>query len=240
MPVQTRLHEIRNARGISVAHLAKRVGVTRQTIYAIEEGSFVPNTAVSLQLARTLEVTVEEIFSIDAEDALGPIHTELLPGGHVDEGQLVRVCLVNKRNIAVPMSYLPAYLPAADGSVRSRTKDTASVHAPSRLSEGGKRLLIAGCDPALSLLQEALRGSGMEVVSAPCSSRRALDWLKQGRVHAAGSHLLDPPTGDYNVPIVCRLLPRASVRMVTFAMWELGLVVQKRNPKGGPLPGRPG
>ncbi len=62
MLVRTRLQEIRKMRGVSAADLARRAGVSRQTIYAIEDGSFVPNTTVSLQLARALDVTVEEIF----------------------------------------------------------------------------------------------------------------------------------------------------------------------------------
>jgi len=60
--IHTHLQEIRTGRGLSAADLARRVGVSRQTIYAIEDGSFVPNTAVALQLSRVLDVNVEEIF----------------------------------------------------------------------------------------------------------------------------------------------------------------------------------
>ncbi len=41
--------------------------MSRQTIYAIEAGTYIPNTAVSLKLARALESTVEEIFQIAPE-----------------------------------------------------------------------------------------------------------------------------------------------------------------------------
>ncbi len=99
-------------------------------------------------------------------------------------------------------------------------------------SESGKRLLIAGCDPALSLLNEILASYGIEIVSVPCSSRTSLQWLKQGKVHAAGSHLFDRTTGDYNVPIIQRVFSKGSVRVVTFAVWEQGLVLQRGNPKG--------
>ena len=60
----------------------------------------------------------------------------------------------------------------------------------------------------------------------------ALKWLKAGKVHVAGSHLKDVATGEYNLPAVRALFPRGRFRIVTFAAWEQGLVVQPRNPKG--------
>ena len=62
--VQTNLAAMRKARGIGAAELANKVGITRQTIYAIEAGTYLPNTEVTLQLARHLEVAVEELFSL--------------------------------------------------------------------------------------------------------------------------------------------------------------------------------
>ena len=64
MDVKTRLGELRTRRGLGAAQLADQIGVSRQTVYAIEAGTYVPNTAVSLRLARALETTVEEIFQI--------------------------------------------------------------------------------------------------------------------------------------------------------------------------------
>ena len=62
--IQNQLSSIRQSRGLGAADLARRVGVSRQTIYAIEAGSFVPNTEVALKLARELEVSVEDLFSL--------------------------------------------------------------------------------------------------------------------------------------------------------------------------------
>lgn len=231
MLVCSRLQEIRKARGISAADLARRAGVARQTIYAIEDGSFVPNTTVALQLSRALDVTVEAIFSISDEQTTEPITADLLPRDQVTEGQLVRVCCVNERVVAVPTSFVPAYLPEADGVIESRTRLSVSIHSAAGLPNDGRRLLLAGCDPALSLLHDARRAPGIEIVTIPCSSRRALQWLKQGKVHSAGSHLLDHTTGDYNLPIIRRLLPTGSIRVVTFAGWEQGLVLRRGNPK---------
>ena len=65
--VQSKLATIRKARGVGASELAKKVHVTRQTIYAIEAGTYVPNTEVTLRLARELEVTVEELFFLPSE-----------------------------------------------------------------------------------------------------------------------------------------------------------------------------
>lgn len=230
--MRTHLKQIRTRRALSAADLASRAGVRRQTIYAIEDGTFVPNTAISLRLSRALDVTVEEMFSIAEERRSAPIRAELLGAERVRKGRLARLCRVNERLVAVPSSLLPAYLPTADAVIESRSGRSVSVNAASGWPQAGTRLLIAGCDPALSMLNDALMGAGMEIVTVSCSSRRALGWLKQRMVHAAGSHLVDRATGDYNLPVVRRLFPKARVRLITFAAWEQGLVVRRGNPKG--------
>ena len=57
--IENNLASLRQKRGLAAAHLAEMAGVSRQTIYAMEAGSYVPNTAVALKLARVLEVRVE-------------------------------------------------------------------------------------------------------------------------------------------------------------------------------------
>src|SRR5207244_12549130 len=81
------------------------------------------------------------------------------------------------------------------------------------------------------LAQYLLRAEGVELVAAPCSSRKALEWLKAGKVHIAGSHLRDDRSGDYNLPAIHKLFPKGGVEVVTFAIWEQGLVVAPGNPK---------
>lgn len=230
--VRARLAVIRKQRRISAADLARCIGVSRQTIYAIEDGRFIPNTAVSLQLARALDVTVEELFSIEPDEPAKAIAAGLLEHDvTVNPGELVRVCRVKDRMIAVPIPFMPAYLPPADGIIESKGKRRVSIKSAAGSLERGNRLLVAGCDPALSLLQELLSPSGVEVLCVSCSSSAALRWLKNGKVHTAGSHLLDRRTGHYNIPLIRRTLPKASVRVVTFAVWEQGLVVARGNPK---------
>ncbi|MBR5594223.1 MAG: helix-turn-helix transcriptional regulator [Bacteroidaceae bacterium] len=48
--------------------LADAIGVSRQTINAIESGKFVPSTVLALKMAQIFEKPVEEIFMLDDED----------------------------------------------------------------------------------------------------------------------------------------------------------------------------
>ena len=234
MPVQSHVKEMRMRSGISAAELARQIGVSRQTVYAIEDGKFIPNTAVALKLARVLDVRVDELFSIDEPEdkASRSLTADWLGASRASDGQLVRLSWVHNRLIAVPASPLPAFFPAADAVIESATSKSISMATGIDLPADGKRLVLAGCDPALSLLSEPLHRSGMEILPVSCSSRRALQWLKDRKVHIAGSHLLDHKSGDYNVAVVRRLLPDRPVQIITFALWEQGLLVKRGNPKG--------
>ena len=63
--LQTRLRDLRTGAELTQAALAERVGVTRQTIIAIERGGYVPSVALALQLARVLSTPVEALFWLD-------------------------------------------------------------------------------------------------------------------------------------------------------------------------------
>jgi putative transcriptional regulator len=48
--------------------LAKRVGVTRQTIIAIEKGKYNPSVALAMRIARVFGLPVEEVFSLPDDE----------------------------------------------------------------------------------------------------------------------------------------------------------------------------
>jgi putative transcriptional regulator len=62
-----RLREERTRRELTQAALAALVGVSRKTINTVENGVFVPSTALSLRLARALGTTVETLFQLPDE-----------------------------------------------------------------------------------------------------------------------------------------------------------------------------
>jgi putative transcriptional regulator len=55
----------RQAAGLTQAQLAETVGVSRKTINTIENRVFVPSTLLALALARTLSVSVHDLFELE-------------------------------------------------------------------------------------------------------------------------------------------------------------------------------
>lgn len=53
---------------ITQQQLADKVGVTRQTIIAIESGRYAPSLPLAFKLARTFDVTIEQVFQYENED----------------------------------------------------------------------------------------------------------------------------------------------------------------------------
>jgi molybdate-binding protein/DNA-binding XRE family transcriptional regulator len=234
--IHNRLAQIRKSRGIGAADLARRVNVSRQTIYAIEAGTYVPNTEVALHLARELEVTVDELFSLHSSPSRPPepVTADVLSELDPAEGQPVRICQIGARWVSVPVPSTPFFMPEADGIVKrkSRTTGRADLLVFAKDEAAQKRLILSGCDPATSLVSNMVeRITGVEIVSAAASSKLALSWLKEGKVHIAGSHLRDRKSGEFNVPYLREQFADEELLVVTFAHWEEGWIVAPGNPK---------
>jgi len=56
------VRRLRAARDLSQAALAQAMGVSRQTINAIETGRYLPSLPLAIGLARFFETTVEDLF----------------------------------------------------------------------------------------------------------------------------------------------------------------------------------
>jgi molybdate-binding protein/DNA-binding XRE family transcriptional regulator len=235
--IRNRLKELREQRGVPAAQLAREAGVRRQTIYAIEAGDYVPNTAVSLRLAESLQVTVEDLFQLEPAPEATPrsIRAEVLSAdpqmAHTGAG--VRLCRVGGKDFATPFEPTRYGLPWVDGAIGRRTGAKADIEVFDSPRSWESRLLLAGCDPAIAMLARDIeRATGGDVVIAPCSSKLALEWLRAKKVHVAGAHLRDAKSGEFNLPAVSRLFPRGEATVLTFARWEEGIVVAHGNPLG--------
>jgi putative molybdopterin biosynthesis protein len=91
---------------------------------------------------------------------------------------------------------------------------------------------IGSHDMTLDLLAQFLSVRGRRLVSANVGSQGGLVALRRGETHMAGSHLLDPDTGDYNLCYLQQYLPNLPVQLVTWVGREQGLIIAKNNPKG--------
>jgi putative molybdopterin biosynthesis protein len=231
LPVRNCLSDVRRRQGISAALLARRAGVSRQTVYAIEAGDYVPNTAVALRLARALEVPLEELFSLDpAGTAPAPraARATLISPAGLFAGSAVELCRVGRRLVGVPAVPAPRQLLPADAVLLDARHSTVRLLGA---EPAAGRLLLAGCDPAASLVARHLARAGVALVTAPVNSSAALGLLKQRLVHFAGTHLKDARGGEPNRAAIRKAFPHRGVAVFAFATWEEGLVAARGNPK---------
>jgi putative transcriptional regulator len=66
--MRNEVREHRAARGISQGALGTALGVSRQTINAIETGRYLPSLPLAIDLARFFDTTVEQLFHPDLEE----------------------------------------------------------------------------------------------------------------------------------------------------------------------------
>jgi putative molybdopterin biosynthesis protein len=210
----------------------------------------VPGYPVSAAL--TGEIFVEPLLA--RWQGRPPVHRPVLKAtltrkvvSHTGDDDYVRVAVgkVGDRMMATPIGSgagVITSLVRADGIVRiprfSEGADAGSEVSVSlyRRPEEIERTIVAigSHDLVLDLLAQflAARGDGLRLTSANVGSLGGLVALRRGEAHLAGSHLLDPETGDYNTSYIARYLPDQEVKLVTLVGREQGWIVQKGNPMG--------
>ena len=90
---------------------------------------------------------------------------------------------------------------------------------------------IGSHDLTLDLMAQFLAGHDRRLASANVGSQGGLVALRRGEAHLAGSHLLDPETGEYNISYIRQYMPGIPVKVVALVGREQGLIVKKGNPK---------
>ncbi|RDV36280.1 helix-turn-helix domain-containing protein [Bradymonadaceae bacterium TMQ3] len=230
MPKPTTLSFVRTRRTaaeLSQAELARRVGVSRQTLNAIETGRQVPSTTIALQLARALRCTVDELFRLPG----GPLaHVRLAEPGQVSarvsvgrvEGALVgHPCRIDARS--------------ADGRVVEYDAESrrALIELFSETADIEHNLLIAGCAPLLGVVSDriARRYRNHRATWIYADSSRALELLAGGFVHVAGMHLASEEDAQAHVRAAQTAFPGERTTLVNLARWRQGLVVAPGNPR---------
>lgn len=179
-----RIRKRREAAGWSQAELARRAGISRAAVSAIETGRVSPSVTAALGLARALDSSVETLFGgagrhAEAAWAWAPR----------SPGARFWLAEVDGRVLRVPVEATPAGVLPHDGGGEAAGDGTAE-HAAGLAGDPERTLLLAGCDPAVGLLaRRLLEGSGVRLLPVVRSSRRALELLAEGRVLVAGVHL---------------------------------------------------
>lgn len=100
-------------------------------------------------------------------------------------------------------------------------------------SEIEKTILAIGShDLTLDLIAQFLAEHDRRLASANVGSQGGLVALRRGEAHVAGSHLLDPNDGTYNISYIRQYMPGIPVKVVALVGRDQGLIVKKGNPKG--------
>ncbi len=91
---------------------------------------------------------------------------------------------------------------------------------------------IGSHDLTLDLMSQFLAGHDRRLASANVGSQGGLIALRRGEAHLAGSHLLNPETGEYNISYIRQYMPDVPVKVVALVGRDQGLIVKHGNPKG--------
>lgn len=93
-------------------------------------------------------------------------------------------------------------------------------------------LAIGSHDLTLDLIAQFLAEQDRRLASANVGSQGGLVALRRGEAHLAGSHLLDPSDGSYNISYIRQYMPNIPVKVVSLVGRDQGLIVSRGNPKG--------
>ncbi len=143
-------------------------------------------------------------------------------------------------------------LPRGSGIITSLTKADGIIRIPA-LSEGLNEneeaeaellrpleeilhtvVMVGSHDLTLDLLADLLGKYYPPVFfsSHPVGSLSGILAIRNGFAHMAGLHLLDPDSGEYNLPYIQKYLRGVEVRLIHLVYREQGLIVQRGNPRG--------
>jgi putative molybdopterin biosynthesis protein len=195
-------------------------GVSRQAVAAVEAGLSDPSLRAALALSRALGLTVEEMFGPTMPEPSVPVRA-LAPLG--SEGSRVSLAPIGDAFVALPLSGATAskagFAPAGGRVSGPQQVTPLRQHRPT--------LVVAGCDPALALLELPLNLLDPPVgfLWWPCASQEALSLAAVGLVHVAGAHLRGR-SGDYNTDPAGELL-HDGADVIGFTSWREGLVLRR-------------
>ena len=165
---------------------------------------------------------------------------------HLGVEELVRVILgrVENKLVAVPLrrgAGVITTMVQADGLMRIpslsegvNAGEEVDIELLRSVEEIEHAILCTGShDLSIDVLGDELKRNfaGLKIAASNVGSLGGLLSLQRGETHIAGTHLLDPATGEYNIPDIRRVIPHAPVVLVHLVRREQGLLVQTGNPK---------
>lgn len=207
----------------------------------------VPGYPVSAAL--TGEIFVEPLLSrwlgrpgLKPETMVATLTRKVTSPGGDDDYMRVAVGQVGEKFLAAPLSRGSgvitslvradgiAILPRGSQGLPAGAEISVRLYRP--VSELSRTIFAIGShDISLDLLAQYLAAHDRRLTSANVGSLGGMVALRRGETHLAGSHLLDPETGEYNLSYIYQYLPGIPVKVISLVGRQQGLLVQKGNPK---------
>ena len=209
----------------------------------------VPGYPVSaIVIAREILRPALEKFLSNAATTLPSVRA-IVPkkiASHLGLEEFIRVTLgrVGDKLVAVPLARGAGVITTmvhADGLMRIpslveglNAGEAAEVELLRPMVDVENTILCTGShDLAIGVLEDQLklRHPELKIAATNVGSLGGLLALQRGETHIAGTHLLDPASGVYNIPDIQRAIPNVPVALVHLAQREQGIIVSRGNPK---------
>ena len=215
--IKNRVRTFRVEHGWSQDDLARRAGVSRAAVSAIEIERLTPSVEAALGLAAAFQCRVEDLFELTDATPREPVWAWPPP---------VEPCRYWKARVRDRIVVIPAEATATGTTPHDGFFSQGMFHDHGdSLSE--TTLVMASCDPAAGLLcAEYVRSSGFRLLVLPRSSRQGLDLLGRGLVDVAGIHLASATDDAGNAREAASNLP-AGFSLLKVARWQEGVTLAK-------------
>jgi putative molybdopterin biosynthesis protein len=207
----------------------------------------VPGYPVSA--AMTIDIFVKPLISkwLGSQLAELPVESATLtrkivsPAGDEDHirvavgrvgGKLLAAPLTRAAGVITSLAQADGIVILGPGLQGMAAGETVPVHLYRTRAEVDRTIFCVGShDLTLDLLAQYLAASGRRLASSNVGSLGGLIALQRRQAHLAGSHLLDPQTGEYNISYVRQYMPGIPVLVIALVGRDQGLLVRPGNPK---------
>ena len=213
--VLNRVKGLRLARGWSQAELARRAGISRAAVSAIEIERLIPSVAAALALAGAFGCRVDALFSLDGSKGAKP---QWAWPAKNDPCRYWHAELAG-RTLLYPVEATGLGVVGHDGICRHGVVEPFSRNLPE------ETLVMASCDPAAALLAAELARGDADLSAAGFATIKfqALHLVGEKLVHA-GVHLARAGQKGGNAAAVRKQLG-PGYSLLTVARWQEGLAV---------------
>lgn len=206
----------RRARQWTQAELARRAGISRAAVSAIEGERLTPSVTAALALAAVLECSVEELFG--GGTGLGQRGWEWAWAPRAEPCRYWEA-EVNRRRLLYPVEAV-SLNPVGHDGLWDGGVCRGTGESPAEMT-----LTMACCDPAAGLLAaEYARAAGFRLLVFPRSGSAALELVRKRLVHVAGLHRSTAEHPERNVETVRSQLGDG-YQLLRLAQWEEGVAL---------------